>query len=452
VRDTICAISTPPGIGGIAVLRVSGPDAVNIVSKILYPPVKAEKFKPNTLFHSFIKDPDKDEILDEAVISFMKAPHSYTGEDVVEISVHGGRLVPKLILELLIKQGARLAEPGEFTKRAFLNGKLDLIQARSVLDLIEARSRRGVRIALEKLRGLLSRRLEELRDKLLYLLKQIEARVEFEEDVPPLDETKLKEELVYVKNLIDKYVEEGERGALYFEGIEIAIVGKPNVGKSTLFNKLLRYERAIVTPYAGTTRDVISEEIIIEGVPVKLHDTAGIRETRELIESIGIERAKRVATSAHLVLFVIDASQEIDEDDINLWNLLEGERILVLNKIDLGIKVDLSKLKNADRFKTYLISCITGEGLEELETGIKEDIHQNVEVGGEFALSQRERALLLEAGQEIASAIQGLGGIPLDLISFHVSMSLRKLNEIFGIKNIPEEILNSIFKDFCIGK
>ncbi len=449
--DTICAISTPPGIGGVAIIRVSGPSAKEIVSKIL-PQEKHSLLLPSRFFHTYILDPSSGEILEEAIISYYKAPKSFTGEDVVEISVHGGLYSPQLVLDLLIKNGARLAEPGEFTKRAFLNGKMDLIKVQALLDLLKARSEKQVRYAMAKLRGELSKKLQTIADTLFKLLKEVEARVEFEEDVPPLDNAYLIEQLKLLKSNIDKMLEEGSKNALIFEGIKVAIIGRPNVGKSSLFNYLLKMERAIVTPIPGTTRDAISEEIFLEGIPVKLYDTAGLRETSEIIENMGIKKTKEIIEEAHFAIFVIDGSEELSIEDISLWNNLKKDKIIVINKIDLGNKAKLDQLKDANNFPITKISCKTGEGFEKLERILKEKAKSYILPSSEFSLSKRESYLLMAVKQEIEEILNNFGTITLDIVSFHLLNASNRINEIFGWGDIPERVLNSIFNEFCIGK
>jgi len=451
VTDTICAISTPPGIGGVAVIRVSGPNSKDIVNRILLNP-SLDKFRHGNFFHAFIKDHEKNEIVEEAVILYFQSPHSFTGEDVVEIIVHGGLYTPRLVLELLIKNGARLAEPGEFTRRAFLNGKMDLIQVQAMLDLIKAKSDLQVKFAMKKLRGELSKKFNSLKENLFALLREVEARVEFEEDVPPLDLERVKENLKNLLNEVNILLVEGERNSLVFTGIQIAITGKPNVGKSSLFNAILRMERAIVTPIPGTTRDLIHEEIYMNGIPVRIYDTAGIRETEEMVESIGIKKAQEVIENSHIVMVMFDASSPLSEEDLNLWKRISREKMVVLNKVDLGFKVDLSPLGNLQGTPVLEVSCKTGQGLEKLEKVLREKIQDFVLPSGEVSLSQRELFLLKEVKKEIEDAINSISTGPLDIVSFHLLNAIHRLNEIFGIGDIPEKILNDIFSNFCIGK
>lgn len=451
MRDTICAISTPPGIGGVALLRISGPHSKEIVSKILEEPSK-HKFEHGRFFHAYIKDHEKNEIIEEAIISYFKSPHSFTGEDVVEISVHGGIYTPKLVLDLLIKNGARLAEPGEFTKRAFLNGKMDLIQVQAMIDLIRAKSELQVKFAMSKLQGELSKKLKTIQTLLLDILREVEARVEFEEDVPDLDYAMIKNNLEKILVTLEDFLAQGEKNSLIFEGVQVAITGKPNVGKSSLFNSLLKMERAIVTEIPGTTRDIIHEEFYIEGIPVRLYDTAGLRKTSEFVESIGIKKAEEIISNSHIKIFTIDASMPLTEEDLEIWERLNGEVIVVLNKIDLGIVADFEKLFDVKKCPIIHVSCLTGEGLRELEEIIKSSVKKFVLPGSEISLSQREAHILKDTYNELKDALSSLNTKPLDIVAFHILNSAKKLDEIFGIGDIPEKVLSDIFSNFCIGK
>ncbi|MEO0243859.1 MAG: tRNA uridine-5-carboxymethylaminomethyl(34) synthesis GTPase MnmE, partial [candidate division WOR-3 bacterium] len=402
--------------------------------------------------HAFIKDHQKNEIIEEAIISYFKSPNSFTGEDVVEISVHGGIYTPKLVLDLLIKNGARLAEPGEFTKRAFLNGKMDLIQVQAMIDLIKAKSELQVKFAMSKLQGELSKKLKTVQNLIFDILREVEARVEFEEDVPELDYVMLKNNVEKILNDLENFIIQGEKNSLIFEGVQVAITGKPNVGKSSLFNSLLKMERAIVTEIPGTTRDIIHEEFYLEGIPVRFYDTAGLRKTSEFVESIGIKRAEEIISNSHIKIFVLDASSPLTEEDFEIWQKLNGEVIVVLNKIDLGITADYVQLSGIEKFPLIRMSCITGEGLQELEDLIKSTVKKFVLPGSEISLSQREVHILKDTYNELREALDSINQKPLDIIAFHIQNSARKLDEIFGIGDIPERVLNEIFRSFCIGK
>jgi len=450
VKDTICAISTPPGIGGIAVLRVSGQEAKAIVSRILKSHKKT--FEHGKFFHTYIRDPGTDEVVEEAIISYFQSPNSFTGEDVIEISVHGGLYSPQVVLDLLIKNGARLAEPGEFTKRAFLNGKMDLLQVQALLDLIKAHSELQIKFAISKLRGDLSKKLSQARDLLFELIKETEARVEFEEDIPPIELPEIERALKEIISNLDRLLEEGERNALVFEGVQVVIAGKPNVGKSSLFNQLVRMERAIVTPVPGTTRDLIHEEFFLDGIPVRLYDTAGLRKVSEPVESIGVRKAEEIINNAHFVLFLIDSSSPLTDEDITLWKNLKKDRITVINKIDLGEKVNIDTLENSDKYPTVKVSCLTGQGIHSLEETMKEYVKKYLVPASEISLSKRERHLLRAMKNELSEALENLNTVPLDIISFYLQNAFNYINEIYGWGDMPDRVLNSIFNEFCVGK
>lgn len=453
--DTIAAISTPHGIGGIAVIRVSGPNALSIVGKIFKGSKAPREIESHRVLYGKIFNPETEEVIDDVLLTVMKAPHSFTGEDVVEISCHGGLVIPRLILETLLKAGTRLANPGEFTERAFLNGKLDLVQAIGVKDLIEATSIQAVRLARKRLDGVLSGKFDKLKEQLIDILKDVEARVDFEEDVPPLDPNELEKKINEIISTIDDLVKRGEQGQKLFEGIRIVISGRPNVGKSTLFNRILNEERAIVTDIPGTTRDVISEQILLDGIPVRLMDTAGLRETEEKVELIGVNLALETARTADVILYVIDASAPLKEEDIEVLNKLEAPvTILVFNKIDKEINLDKDSLKDIiEERQQFWVSSLTGEGLEEFIKGLTSILKEKFIFSDDINLTGREKGLLLSAKSDLIEALKvHREGYPLDIVSFHLREAIFRLNEILGIGDIPERVLDKIFNEFCIGK
>ncbi len=453
--DTIAAISTPRGIGGIAVIRVSGDRAIEIVDKVFHGKKSLKDLKSHRVTYGKIVDPETGETIDDVLVIVMRAPSTYTGEDVVEISSHGGLIIPGLILEILLKNGARLAQPGEFTERAFLNGRMDLVQAVGVKEVIEATSRKALKIARKRLDGELSSRFDTLKNQLIDLLKEVEARVDFEEDVPPLDDSFLKQSISNVITTINILIEKGEKVQKLFEGIRVVIAGRPNVGKSTLFNRILNEERAIVTDIPGTTRDVISEQILLNGFPVRLMDTAGLRETREKVELIGINLARESLQKADLVLFIIDGSEPMNPEDIEFFRKIEVPiKMLVVNKIDRGMKVDLEKLKEiAGENPVCTVSSLTGEGMDRLMDRITNLLEDNFSLPGELNITEREKGLLLSARSDLEEALKvQKEGYPLDIVSFHIREAIFRLDEILGIGDIPERVLDRIFEEFCIGK
>ncbi len=457
-EETIAAISTPLGEGGIGIVRLSGPDAFEIAGKVF----RAKNPKWNSagshrLHYGFIVD-ECGRVVDEVLLSCMKAPHTYTREDVVEINCHGGTMPAKKILELVLKQGARLAEPGEFTKRAFLNGRIDLAQAESVIDLIKAKTEKGLKIAATQLMGTLSKKVRELQEGILGALAWVEANIDFpDEDIEEASAAQLTRDIEKFIAEAEKLLKGSEAGKIYREGVKTVIAGRPNVGKSSLLNALLREERAIVTDVPGTTRDVIEEVVNIKGIPLRIIDTAGLREARDVVEKIGVERARKVIERADLVLAVIDASAGITGEDRKILELLgEKKAIIVFNKIDAGIKVVKSCLKGVTGQRPAVwISALTGEGLAELEECIAQTVlGENIKVAEDDVLVTRIRhkAALEKAVEHLKNALTSLNsGLPVDITAIDLRGAWEALGEITG-NALSEDILDRIFADFCIGK
>ncbi len=443
--DTIAAIATPPGVGGIAVLRISGPEAISIAQRVLRRSRPLQEAPSRRVLVAEAVDPQGQPI-DQVLVTVFRAPHSYTGEDVVEISCHGGRVVPHLILEALIQAGARLAEPGEFTKRAFLNGKLDLIQAAAVQDLVEARSREGVRQALRRLRGEVSQHIEAFADRLFRLIAELEARIDFEEDVPPLEPRWIEEQIQHLIHRAEDLIQKGRQGNFYLRGVRVALVGPPNAGKSTLFNRLLGEERAIVTEIPGTTRDVVSEERIIAGVPVKFLDTAGLRTPQDPVESLGVERTRRTLQEADLAILVLDLTRP---------EAVEPETGLLpphLPVIRVWNKADLAAPAQPTASADLLISALTGQGLDRLRSLLEQRIRELVGTG-EVSLAERELHLMASARADLQDALQAhRRNLGMEIVVFHLREAHRRLQEIVGYHDLPEAILDHIFKNFCVGK
>ena len=448
---TIAAISTPIGHGGIGIVRVSGDDALKIIEKVFVPKHKG-KFKPYTLKFGNIID-EQENVLDQVLISYFKAPKTYTGEDICEVNCHGGLIVTKQILDLLLRNGACMAEPGEFTKRAFLNGKIDLTQAEAVIDLINSKSAKENSASVKQIEGFLGDKIKEIKKDIIDLLVDIEANIDYPEyDVEEVRREKIEEVLKNAILKIEKLEATFESGKVLREGVNTAIIGKPNVGKSSLLNALLRENRAIVTEIAGTTRDTIEEYVTIKGIPLKLIDTAGIRDTADIVENIGIEKSKKAIDEAELVLLILDATSDLADEDKALLELVKDKKhIVLINKIDAGSKIVAENLEDENVIK---ISIKNGEGLETLEDKIENMFELcNLNSENEVVLTNsRHQALILEAKQGIANALTSAqNGLPLDMLSIDISEAIQKLGEITG-ETVSEEVISGIFAKFCLGK
>lgn len=455
--DTICAISTAIGEGGIAIIRVSGDNALGIVSKIFR--AKSGKDikgkKTYTMKYGHIVDINSDDIIDEVIISYMKGPKSFTAEDVVEINCHGGVTSTNKVLEATIRAGARLAEPGEFTKRAFLNGRIDLSQAEAVMDLITAKTELAMKSALMQSGGSLSQRINKLREYLLNVLALIEYAVDFTEDdeeVDPSIPIRVKESLESAVEDINKLLKNADEGKIIRDGLSLAIVGKPNVGKSSLLNVLLKEKRAIVTDIAGTTRDVIEEYINLDGIPVKIIDTAGIRETEDVVEKIGVERSREKINEADLILLVLDTSRDIDKEDKEIIEAIKDKKsIVLLNKIDLDNKIDDLILEGFENI--IKISAKEDIGIDGLKNEIKNMFFDGtIDSESLIVSNSRHKQALIRAFENCNEALVRVKKNEfLDLISIYVTAALKALGEITG-SELEEDLVNKIFREFCCGK
>ncbi len=457
MEDTIAAISTPPGTGGIGIIRISGENSFKIASRIFKGAVEFESIKTHTINYGKIVDPSSNETLDEVLVSKMKKPASFTKEDVVEINCHGGVVVLRKILGLIVKEGARIAEPGEFTKRAFLNGRIDLSQAEAVIDLINSKTDAGSKAALSQLEGKLSKKLKEVREKLIELIAHIEVTVDYpEHDIEEITGDMVYESLKPIKTLIHNISDTFENGRMIREGLNVVIVGRPNVGKSSLLNELSGKNKAIVTDIPGTTRDIIEEYININGIPIKLIDTAGIRETEDVVERIGVERAKKAVDEADLTIMMIDAESGIISEDIEIFNEVRNKRnIVILNKIDISSNDKIKEIENY--FKEYSlikVSIKTGSGIEKIEeelTGLfnKGSLRLNDEI---LLTNIRHKSMIDKCMISIDSALSAYeGGMPLDMITIDIKDAAYYIGQITG-ESVNEQVLNEIFKRFCIGK
>lgn len=456
--DTIVAISTPPGEGGIGIVRMSGEKSIDIIKEIFVLPSGKEisEIKDRYFYYGKIVDV-AGEPLDEVLMVCMRGPRSYTREDIVEIHCHGGMIPIRKILELIISHGARLAEPGEFTKRAFLNGRLDLVQAEAVADLIRAKSDEAARSSLRQMEGSLSRKLKDIRERLLDLIAHIEVTIDYpEEDIDEIIGKEIAGVLDEVLSEMKRLIDSANTGKLIRQGIKTVIVGKPNVGKSSLLNALVRENRAIVTHIPGTTRDIIEEYISIRGIQVNIIDTAGIRETEDVVEKIGVERTKKNIDEADLIIAMFDASVPFEKEDEEILGRIKDKKVLVIvNKTDLPNLLDIEKIKSTipdgDIIETSLIK---GEGVEEIENYIYNMVYSgNVTVSDEPMVTNiRHENLLKSSYKHLLDAKNALEhGVPLDLISIDIRSSLDDIGVITG-EFVTDDIVDRIFSNFCVGK
>jgi len=457
-EDTIAAISTPFGESGIGIVRMSGPLAEPIAKKLFNP----KKDQPCFISHHFhygeIIDPQNGRPIDEVLIVLMKSPKTYTREDMVEIHCHGGYLILQRVLESVLKQGVRMAEPGEFTKRAFLNGRIDLTQAEAVIDLISAKTMTSLEIANQQLRGMLYREMTSLKEDLGEQLALIEAHIDFpEEEIDQISLGRMRKDLERMIHQIEGWIASFEEGKIFREGISCAIIGKTNVGKSSLLNVLLKEERAIVTPIPGTTRDVIEEVLNICGIPVRLMDTAGLRKAMDSIEQEGVRRAKERVSDSDFVLLMIDGSRPLDPDDIEIFEeIKEKKKVVALNKRDLPLKISLEDVKNRFQENPIIsISCLRNEGIDDLKEAIYHYlVHRDVRSSPEHLIvaNIRHKTALSQMSDNLSNAVKGLEeGTSPEFIAFEIHSALEALGEIVG-ETTTEEILNRIFEQFCIGK
>ena len=457
--DTIAAISTPPGEGAISIVRLSGEQAISIADAVFQSgKKKLIDVSSHTIHYGHIFDPEKYQMMDEVMVSIMRKPKTFTREDVVEINCHGGIVVVNQILQLVLRQGARLAEPGEFTKRAFLNGRVDLSQAEAVMDLIRAKTDKAMNLAINQLDGNLSRLIRQLRQEILETLAQVEVNIDYPEydDVEELTTRLLLEKANQVQKQIQALLQTAQQGKILREGLSTAIIGRPNVGKSSLLNHLLREEKAIVTDIAGTTRDVIEEYVNVRGVPLKLVDTAGIRETEDIVEKIGVERSRKALSEADLILLVLNQSESLTPEDKQLLDITSGnKRIILLNKTDLPSRINQEDLvPYLENESAFPISVLTSEGLDQLEQAIA-DLFFGGNTGDKdasYLSNTRHIALLEKAEHSLAEVIQGIeSGMPVDLVQIDMTRCWDYLGEIVG-DSVQDELITQLFSQFCLGK
>ena len=457
--DTIAAISTAPGEGAIGIVRISGDLAISIASSIYQCGTKQlEEQKTHTIHYGHIVDPKSGEVYDEVMVSVLRAPKTFTREDIVEINCHGGIVAINRVLQLVLRMGARLAEPGEFTKRAFLNGRIDLSQAEAVMDLIRAKTDKSMQLAMRQLDGQLSHLIQNLRQEILNTLAQVEVNIDYPEydDVEEMTLQLLREKTQQVLQGIRALLNTASQGKILRDGLKTAIVGRPNVGKSSLLNVLLREEKAIVTDIAGTTRDTIEEYVNVRGVPLQLIDTAGIRETDDVVEKIGVERSRKALKEADFVLLLLNQSETLQEEDIRLLETTKGmKRIILFNKTDLPSKLskeDIAPYANEEEIVTT--SMLNKEGIDQLEEKIAGYFFQGQmnERDATYLSNTRHIALLEKAEQALVEVQNGIEmEMPVDLIQIDFTRAWDLLGEITG-DSVQDELLTQLFNQFCLGK
>lgn len=457
IDDTIVAIATAPGEGGIGILRISGEKSLEVAQSIFesVSGKRIDEYNNRTLIYGNIVDNDK--IIDEVLLAYMKGPKSYTAEDVVEINCHGGFISVKKILELILSKDVRLAEAGEFTKRAFLNGRIDLSQAEAVIDVINAKTSKSHEVAQEQLEGALSLKIRSLRDKVTELLAHVTVAIDYpEEDIEFITYNTLKEKTEELEKEIKKLFDSSESGKIFREGLKTVIIGKPNVGKSSLLNLILGEKRAIVTDIPGTTRDVIEEFVNLRGIPIKIVDTAGIRETEDVVEKIGVEKSRKSLSSADLVIMVLDYSEKLTDEDMEILESIDKSKtVVLLNKTDLKKQIEEEKISNYVENNSIIeISALKQEGIEKLEDKIESLVYKGeVRNSSDIVISNtRHRDALAKAHKSVLDALDAIyQNMPLDFIE----VDLKNIWDYLGYINgdtVTEDLLDNIFSNFCIGK
>ena len=450
MTDTICAIATSVGTSAINIIKISGKESISIVKKIFTKDLL--KAKTHTITFGYIKD--KEEKVDEVLVSVFLEPNTYTGENVVEINTHGGLAVTNKILEMLLEQGCRLAEPGEFLKRAFLNGKRDLLEAESISDLINAKTEASRKMSMNGVTGELSRIIKNLRNKLLTIIANIEVNIDYPEyeDAIVYTNELLKTNIIEIKNELKKIVDESEKGSIIKNGINVGIVGKPNVGKSSLLNRLINEDKAIVTDVEGTTRDIVEGKIVINGIEINLIDTAGIRQTSNVVEKIGVEKSKSILETSDLLLAIFDGSKPLTKDDLDILKEIENKKsIIIINKEDLPMQIEKEKFS---RYKTLQISIKENKGINDIIEEIKSLFNLNELETQDFTyLSNARQINLIKNCLSLSEEInkQNEKNTPVDLIQIDIQRLWEKLGELTG-KSYKDELLDEIFSKFCLGK
>ncbi|HGZ3870631.1 TPA: tRNA uridine-5-carboxymethylaminomethyl(34) synthesis GTPase MnmE [Staphylococcus aureus] len=456
--DTITSISTPMGEGAIGIVRLSGPQAVEIADKLYKGKHLLNDVPSHTINYGHVIDPESKEVVEEVMVSVLRAPKTFTREDIIEINCHGGILTINRVLELTMTYGARMAEPGEFTKRAFLNGRIDLSQAEAVMDFIRSKTDRASKVAMNQIEGRLSDLIKKQRQSILEILAQVEVNIDYPEydDVEDATTEFLLEQSKEIKQEINRLLDTGAQGKIMREGLSTVIVGKPNVGKSSMLNNLIQDNKAIVTEVAGTTRDVLEEYVNVRGVPLRLVDTAGIRETEDIVEKIGVERSRKALSQADLILFVLNNNEALTQEDYTLYEVVKNEDVIVIvNKMDLEQNIDINEVKDMIG-DTPLIqtSMLKQEGIDELEIQIR-DLFFGGEVQNQdmtYVSNSRHISLLKQARQTIQDAIDAAeSGVPMDMVQIDLTRTWEILGEIIG-ETASDELIDQLFSQFCLGK
>lgn len=456
--DTITSISTPMGEGAIGIVRLSGPQAIEIGDILYKGKKKLSEVETHTINYGHIIDPETNETVEEVMVSVLRAPKTFTREDIIEINCHGGILTINRILELTMTYGARMAEPGEYTKRAFLNGRIDLSQAEAVMDFIRSKTDRASKVAMNQIEGRLSDLIKKQRQSILEILAQVEVNIDYPEydDVEDATTDFLLEQSKRIKEEINQLLETGAQGKIMREGLSTVIVGRPNVGKSSMLNNLIQDNKAIVTEVAGTTRDVLEEYVNVRGVPLRLVDTAGIRDTEDIVEKIGVERSRKALSEADLILFVLNNNEPLTEDDQTLFEVIKNEDVIVIiNKTDLEQRLDVNELREMiGDMPLIQTSMLKQEGIDELEIQIK-DLFFGGEVQNQdmtYVSNSRHISLLKQARQSIQDAIDAAeSGIPMDMVQIDLTRTWEILGEILG-ESASDELIDQLFSQFCLGK
>ena len=450
MNDTICAISTALGVGAISIIRVSGDEAIDIVNKIFDKDLT--KKESHTINYGYIVY--KGEIIDEVMVSIMKSPKTFTKEDIVEINSHGGVAVTNKVLEILLLEGARLAEPGEFTKRAFLNGRIDLVEAESIMDLIESKTETSRKLAISGMEGKVSKLVKNIIDNLVKVNANIEVNIDYPEyeDIEIVTKEKIEEMSKYINKELTKLLNESENGKLIKDGINTLILGRPNVGKSSILNKLIEEDKAIVTSVAGTTRDIVEGQIRVNGILLNIIDTAGVRETEDIVEKIGVEKSLSLINDADLIILVFNNNEKLTDEDKKLLEYTkEKKRIIVINKIDLENNLDISNLKNERIVK---VSALKDSGIENLKNEINDMFNlEEINLGDFTYLSNSRQISLVKKAVEISKNLEDAlnNDVPIDLLEIDIKEICEILGEIIG-ESYDDKLIDTLFSNFCLGK